>query len=288
MSILTCSNQKTATSFRLISKKLFGKCVEMFHSKNSLLLTDTSPVYTKRESPQLSIIVPCYNEAENIKILVSAIDKALSSVAWEIIFVDDNSPDNTIDVIRECAARDPRIRGIRRVGRKGLSSAVIEGVLSSSAPFAAVMDGDLQHDECCLVPMLREITEHGYDLVVASRYVVGGDDNGLDGIWRHFLSKGGSSFTRRLLSIQLQDPMSGFFMFKRALFEKTATRMSGAGFKILLDLICSSSLPLKIKEVPTTFKPRRYGESKLDFGVILNLLKFIARMKMKKVLGGIS
>ncbi|MEL7525803.1 MAG: glycosyltransferase, partial [Pseudomonadota bacterium] len=123
---------------------------------------------------ELSVVLPSFNEAENIPPLIDLLNKALSGVAWEAIVVDDNSPDGTTEVARALAAADPRVRVIRRIGRRGLSGACIEGILSSSAPFVAVMDADLQHDETLLPKMLEAIKTDGTDLVVASRKVEGG------------------------------------------------------------------------------------------------------------------
>lgn len=230
----------------------------------------------------VSIIVPCYNEVDNINPFITAIKNCDLPYNWEIIFVDDNSPDGTTEVVRHCAALDPRIRGIRRLHRKGLASAVIEGVLSSSASLTVVMDGDLQHDEACIKPMLHEICENGYDLAVASRMVAGGTNDGLKNNWRRALSLVGCFVTKLLLPVPLKDPMSGFFAFKRDLFEEAAPRMTGSGFKILLDFIFTSKPTLKIKEVPMVFRPRLHGESKLDLKVSLKLIIFLVRSRMKK------
>lgn len=216
----------------------------------------------------LSIIIPCYNEVDNITPLVQALDKALSGIQWEVVFVDDNSPDGTITRVRELAQNDPRIRGIRRVGRRGLSSAVIEGALSVSSPIIAVMDGDLQHDEACLKPMYEALQGHQYDLVVASRYIEGGRDDGLSNCWRRLLSNAGIWMTRKLLSSSLTDPMSGCFAIRRDCFEERVGALSGKGFKILLDLILAHPTSLRLYEVPIVFRHRLHGESKLSFSIM--------------------
>src|SRR6202166_5463324 len=105
-------------------------------------------------SPQLSVVVPTFNERDNVTVLFRRLEAALAGVAWEVIFVDDNSPDGTWDVVRGLARQDSRVRCIRRIGRRGLSGACIEGILASSAPCAAVIDADLQHDETQLPKML--------------------------------------------------------------------------------------------------------------------------------------
>jgi dolichol-phosphate mannosyltransferase len=219
--------------------------------------------------PMLSVIVPCYNERPNVVPMIAKLDSALSGIDWEVIYVDDNSPDGTADEVRRLARIDPRVRCIRRVGRRGLASAVIEGALSSSATYVAVIDGDLQHDETRLPVMLSEVRSGQHDLVVASRHVEGGSSEGLAGRWRHALSDGGIWLAQRLLPAKLTDPMSGYFMLPRLLFEQLAPNLTGQGFKILLDLVLSSPVPLRVKEVPTEFRERTAGESKLDIQVML-------------------
>ena len=220
-------------------------------------------------TPVLSVIVPCYNERPNVAPMIARLEIALRDVDWEVIYVDDNSPDETAAEVRRLARIDPRIRCIRRVGRRGLASAVIEGMLSSSATYVAVIDGDLQHDETRLPTMLAELRSGQYDLVVASRHVDGGNDAGLSGKWRHRFSHGGTWLAQRFLSVELTDPMSGFFMMKREMFEETATHLTGQGFKILLDLVLSAP-SLRVKELPAIFHERVAGESKLDAQVMLH------------------
>ena len=211
----------------------------------------------------LTVVVPCFNERANIAPMVVALDAALRGIAWEVVFVDDDSPDGTSAVARNSAARDPRVRCIRRVGRRGLSSAVIEGALSSSADYVAVIDGDLQHDETRLPVMLAAL-QGGAQLAVGSRHVVGGDSAGLSSPLRQKLSQTGIRIAQLLTGARLGDPMSGFFMLRRELFEGLANRLTGQGFKILLDLVLASPVPLRIVEVPYRFRPRMAGESKLD------------------------
>ncbi|MEO0977134.1 MAG: glycosyltransferase family 2 protein [Pseudomonadota bacterium] len=219
---------------------------------------------------ELSVVLPSFNEAENIPPLIDLLNKALSGVAWEAIVVDDNSPDGTTEVARALAAADPRVRVIRRIGRRGLSGACIEGILSSSAPFVAVMDADLQHDETLLPKMLEAIKTDGTDLVVASRKVEGGTvGEGLSRI-RAWGSNIANGLAQKLLNVTLSDPMSGFFMVRREKAEALAPRLSPQGFKILLDLVSSANGTLKIKELPFTFRERRHGESKLDTLVTLD------------------
>ena len=232
--------------------------------------------------PELTIVVPCYNERPNVSVLVRRLAITLEGLRWEVIFVDDNSPDDTALEVRRLAQADTRIRCIRRVGRRGLSSAVIEGVLSSSADYVAVIDGDLQHDETRLSEMLRELKTGKCDVVIASRYVDGGNADGLAGTWRHRLSTAGVRMAQTLLPVPLTDPMSGFFMIRRDLFERNATRLTGRGFKILLDLLLSDRT-LSVLEVQSVFYKRIAGESKLDSLVLAQF----AALLLDKALGGI-
>jgi len=231
----------------------------------------------------LTVVVPCYNERLNVAPLVAALDAALGGIAWEVVFVDDNSPDGTAAEARRLARLDSRVRCIRRIGRRGLSSAVVEGALASSALFIAVMDGDLQHDETRLPVMLAALQSGQYDLAVGSRHVAGGDAAGLASRWRHMLSGAGGTLAQRFLPVKLSDPMSGFFMLPRALFEQLAPALTAQGFKILLDLVLSAELPLRVLEVPAEFRKRLAGESKLD---VLVLAQF-AGLLVDKALGGL-
>jgi dolichol-phosphate mannosyltransferase len=197
--------------------------------------------------------------------------------------VDDNSPDGTAAEVRRIAQTDSRVRCIRRIGRRGLSSAVIEGALSSSAQFVAVIDGDLQHDETKLPDMLTALQSGQYDLAVGSRHSPGGGDAGLATRWRHVLSQGGIRLAQYFLPIRLSDPMSGFFMLPRSIFESLAGNLTGQGFKILLDLALSAPAPLRVIEIPFMFHERAAGESKLD---ALVLVQF-AGLLLDKVFGGL-
>jgi dolichol-phosphate mannosyltransferase len=212
---------------------------------------------------QLSIIVPAFNERENVAALVQRLHAALGVGGWEVIFVDDDSPDGTADLVREIARDDRCVRCVQRIGRRGLSSACIEGLLSSSAPYQAVMDADLQHDESLLPVMLSVLARGEVDIVIGSRYLEGGGV----GDWhesRTRISRIAAMCSRLVLHAELSDPMSGFFMMRRQVFANRVRRLSGLGFKILLDLFASSEEPLRFLEIPYTFRVRRAGESKLD------------------------
>ncbi len=234
-------------------------------------------------APLLSVIVPCFNERANVAPMIAMLAAALNGIAWEVIYVDDNSPDGTAHAVRQIARTDSRVRCIRRIGRRGLASAVIEGALSSSSDYIAVIDGDLQHDETRLPLMLDALQAGHCDLVVASRHIEGGNNQGLAGQWRHLLSDGGIRLAQLFLPVRLTDPMSGFFMLPRSLFEDLAKDLNGQGFKILLDLVLSSPAPLRVTEIPAGFRERAAGQSKLDALVMVQF----AGLLLDKVSGGL-
>jgi dolichol-phosphate mannosyltransferase len=224
--------------------------------------------------PVLSVVVPTFNERDNVAKLYRKLDATLTGVAWEVVFVDDNSPDRTWEVVRDLARQDSRVRCIRRIGRRGLSGACIEGILASSAPYAAVMDADLQHDETQLPKMLSLLESGQAELVIGSRYVEGGSADSFDK-QRAGFSAFATSIAKRVLAVAVADPMSGFFMIRRDKFEQLAPRLSTQGFKILLDIVATGHGELKTVEVPFTFGARLHGESKLDSMVALDFLGLV-------------
>ncbi len=233
--------------------------------------------------PILTVVIPCYNEAPNVAPMVARLERALAGIAWEAIFVDDNSPDGTTGVAREIAARDGRIRCIRRVGRRGLSSACVEGMLASSASYVAVIDGDLQHDETLLPRMLAALQAGEADVAIGSRHVEGGASTEGFSAWRQRISDGGIALAQLFLPVRVADPMSGFFMLPRALAEEVAPRLTGRGFKILLDILLSARRKLRVVELPYSFRARQAGESKLDTTVLLEFLALL----LDKATGGL-
>lgn len=212
----------------------------------------------------ISIVVPTLNEADNIKPFIAAIKRVLEPFNWEIVFVDDDSPDGTWKTVQHEAAHDRRIRGIRRVGRHGLASAAIEGFLSSASPVLVLMDGDLQHEEAILPQMISLIADDHADLVVGSRYLPGGSAAGLSQRHRSWLSFLGLKLAKIGLRTGISDPMSGFFAVKRSVVDVAAPNLSGQGFKILADILASTPGPMRIKEIPYVFRQRAAGESKLE------------------------
>ncbi|NSZ76582.1 glycosyltransferase family 2 protein [Agrobacterium tumefaciens] len=231
---------------------------------------------------QLSVVVPTFNESKNIRELVKRLDQALGRISWELIVVDDNSPDGTAKLVKSLSSDDARIRCIRRIGRRGLSGACIEGILSSSAPYVVVMDGDLQHDET-IIPEMFQILESGSDLAVGSRYVAGGSSSEGFSRFRSWGSDTATKLARRALKINISDPMSGFFMLRRETFEEIAPALSKEGFKILLDFISSAPPTLKTAEVPFKFRERLEGSSKLGSLVTVDYLGLL----LSKLSGGI-
>jgi len=250
---------------------------------DAMMRSEPNALQGAKAAPVLSVIVPCYNERPNVAPMIAKLDAALAGIIWEVIYVDDNSPDGTALEVRRIAQRDRRVRCIRRIGRRGLASAVIEGALSSSADFVAVIDGDLQHDETRLPVMLAALQAGGHDIAVGSRHVEGGDSSGLSSRFRHVLSDGGIWLAQAFLPVRLSDPMSGFFMLPRTLFEDLARGLNGQGFKILVDLVLSSPAPLRVLEVPARFRERAAGESKMDALVMIQF----GGLLLDKVFGGL-
>ena len=223
---------------------------------------------------ELSIVVPTFNESRNVTLLAKAVAEALPGVRWEMVFVDDNSPDGTSEQVRQMALVDPRIRVIHRHNRRGLSTACIEGILATAAPYVAVIDADLQHDEKMLAAMLERIRQGDVDLVVGSRYTEGGGVGDWDRK-RVAASKLATRMATKLTRTPISDPMSGFFMVRRDAFLRALPNLSSIGFKILLDIAASAPEPLRVAEVPYTFRSRQHGESKLDSLVLWEYLQLI-------------
>jgi dolichol-phosphate mannosyltransferase len=232
----------------------------------------TAPV--QRAGAELSIVVPTFNERDNVVELVLRVTRALGDSSWELVFVDDDSPDGTADLVRELAGKNSRVRCLQRIDRRGLSSACVEGMLSSSAAFLAVIDGDLQHDEQLLPRMLEILKHEDIDIVVGSRYIPGGDISEWDEK-RARMSRIAARFSRVLVPPDLRDPMSGFFMMRRCVLQATAHDLSAVGFKILADLFASSKTKLRFRELPYQFKNRHAGTSKLDSGTAWDYLMLL-------------
>jgi dolichol-phosphate mannosyltransferase len=221
---------------------------------------------------QLAVILPTFNERKNIAPMVERLDAALGGLAWEAIFVDDNSPDGTAEEARRIGRDDPRIRVIERIGRRGLASAAIEGMCATAAPIVAVMDADHQHDPALLPGMYEAVQGGEYDVAYASRFAEGASTEAWGRPDRVKASGLANRIARRVTGVQLSDPMSGFFMLRAETLRADAHRLSGVGFKILLDILATVDAPLRVKEFPLNFAARAEGESKLDRTVVFEFL----------------
>jgi dolichol-phosphate mannosyltransferase len=230
---------------------------------------------------ELSVIIPTFNERANVAAVIERLSATLTGISWEAIFVDDDSTDGTAAAIKVIAARDPRIRCLRRVSRRGLAGACIDGILFSSAPYVAVMDADLQHDETLLPRMLETLQAGGADLVVGTRYPT---DDGIQGFSkvRAAISRVATLLAQRVGRVSLADPMSGFFMIRRECFDPIADKLATQGFKILLDIVITARGRMRVAELPYVFAARTHGESKLDPQVAMDFIGLL----LSKATGG--
>ncbi len=227
------------------------------------------------KGPELTVIAPTFNERENVGPLVEKLAATLQGVRWEVIFVDDDLPDGTADRVREVARLDPRVRCLQRLGRRGLTSACAEAVLASSSPYIAIIDADLQHDETLLPRMLDALRKGDTDVVIGSRYTERKLSEGFSPV-RQAMSFIATKLAQSILRANLSDPVSGFFMAKREVFEGSIRNLSGIGNKILVDVFASSKRPPRFKELPYQFRARLHGESKLDTLTVWEYLVLLA------------
>lgn len=244
------------------------------NSDNPIQTSSGEPVSQKPGQLDVAVVIPTYNERDNVPEIIKRLDAVLGHLRYEIIFVDDNSPDGTSDVVRDRSLDYPRVRCVTRVGRRGLSSAAIEGMMATTAPVVAVIDGDMQHDEAQLPAMLDKLNAENLDVVVGSRYAEGGGF----GEWsdrRRRMSELATSMAKRLTGVELSDPMSGFFMVRSASLREKVADLTGVGYKILLDLLSAPGKQLTVGEVPYEFRTRELGESKLDSKVILEFAELL-------------
>jgi dolichol-phosphate mannosyltransferase len=225
----------------------------------------------------LSIVLPTYNESQNITRMLDSIAEALPVDAHaEIIVVDDNSPDGTGDIASRHKVSNKKlsIQVIKRPCKLGLSSAILAGVQSAAGQIVVVMDGDFSHPPHTIPKMVEELKDSKYDIVVASRYIKGGSVIG----WpfkRRLMSKGATKIAQVGLGIQVNDPMSGFFAFKRGIIE--GIKFDAIGYKMLLEILVKAK-GARIKEVPYTFTNRRAGASKLDSSVMIDYFRAVWRL----------
>lgn len=219
---------------------------------------------------KVTIVSPTYNEAENVARLAHDVGSVLSGIEYELLIADDDSPDCTWAVAEELATRNPRIRVLRRTVNRGLSSAVIEGFLTSSGEYVGVIDADLQHDPAILPQMIAAL-ESGAEIAVGSRYVHGGGT----GSWnaaRRFQSWFATKLAQIFLGVRLKDPMSGYFVLRRKDFNRVHKQLDASGFKILLEIIARLA-PSELEEIPYTFRPRMAGQSKLSSKIVFQYLE---------------
>jgi dolichol-phosphate mannosyltransferase len=225
-------------------------------------------------SLELTVVIPTLNEAGNVEPLLDRLEVVLAGIEWEVIFVDDGSTDGTPELLTRIAQADRRIRLIRRIGRRGLSSAVVEGALASTAPIVAVIDADLQHDEKILPELYRAVSAGNHELAIGTRYA----GNGSTGDWdeqRLKISRLATALASPIMKTRLSDPMSGFFAVRRDVLLEAAPRLSNVGYKVLLDIVASIHRPLKTAEIGYTFGVRQNGTSKLDEMVALEYVELL-------------
>ncbi|TGK00934.1 glycosyltransferase family 2 protein [Leptospira semungkisensis] len=230
--------------------------------------------------PKISVLLPTFNEAENIEKCVSSIVKIFKDIEYEVIVIDDNSPDQTWAFVEKMNESNPRIKIMRRMTEKGLSSAIVSGMSSAEGEYFLVMDADLQHDEAILPQMIQKL-EEGYDVAVGTRYANGGST----GTWsslRKFLSVTANKFTKFILPINITDPMSGFFALKREIFFRTGDRINPRGFKILLEILGRMDNDIKIGEVPFHFRNRMHGETKINNSIARSFLVTVLDLRFGK------
>jgi len=221
---------------------------------------------------ELAVVLPTYNERANIRPMIARLEQALTGIGWEAVFVDDDSSDGTAEELRRVGQADMRIRVIQRIGRRGLASAAIEGICATAAPVVAVMDADQQHDPALLPGMLADIRSGAWDIVYASRFAAGASTAQWNEPGRERASSLANALVRKLTGRDLSDPMSGYFAMRTAMLRENAHKLSGIGFKLLLDIVATIGAPVSIKEVPLDFAPRAAGQSKLDRTILFEFL----------------
>jgi dolichol-phosphate mannosyltransferase len=229
----------------------------------------------------LAVIIPTLNERDNIEPLIRRLDFALAEIPHELVFVDDWSLDGTYQLLVSIARVRPDIRVVGRQGRRGLSSAVIDGVMATSADIVAVIDADMPHDETILGDMFETLIGDRADVAIGSRY----GDGGSCGEWdaqRPKMSQMATRIAQSVLPGSVNDPMSGFFMIRRDIVVNMIPDLSQKGFKILLDLLMSSPYPLRVTEIPYTFRSREAGVSKLSTSVVFSFLWLVLQKTFRK------
>ena len=237
-----------------------------------------------KKTTQVSIIIPTYNESQNIlNVLKSIGDIIPKNILTEAIVVDDNSPDGTGKIVEDYLKNVKKIAGytidiIHRTTKNGLSSAILSGIQRATGDTIVVMDSDLSHPPKIILKMIETLKQYQCDMVIASRYITGGQING----WnkkRKMLSKVATMIAKKGLGIKTNDPMSGFFAFRKGILK--GLNFDAIGFKILLEILVKKR-ELNIKEIPYTFQNRKFGSSKLDFSTILDYFKSVWKLYRSK------
>jgi len=244
---------------------------------------DDGLVEGNRGDPLLTIVIPTYNERENLPVLLERLEKSLRGIPFEAIVVDDNSPDGTWRLAEELAReRYPWLRVVRRVNERGLGSAIIRGLREARGRYVAVIDADLQHPPELLPTMLKTALETGADVVIASRYVRGGGVEGWSR-YRLLVSKAAGLVARLLLPEvrRIRDPMSGYWLVRRDIIE--GVELEPRSWKILLEILVKAR-PRKVVEVPYVFRERLRGESKLRLRHMVEYLLHVLHLSNYRVL----
>ena len=232
---------------------------------------------------RLSVVIPTYNERDNIPKILEKLKKILNNITHEVIFVDDNSPDGTHEEIRNFIKNSTKINLVHRIGRRGLSGAIIEGVFAAKYELVAVMDCDLQHDETKLLDMINLFSrDSSLDIVIGTRFSEKGEisDQAFSRI-RELGSKITTILIKNVLNIASTDPLSGFFMVKRETFLKCSGNLQTQGFKVLADFLATSDKNIQIKEIGYKFKNRIAGKSKMSLLTVLELVGLVLSQILK-------
>ncbi|MFV0523909.1 MAG: polyprenol monophosphomannose synthase, partial [Acidimicrobiales bacterium] len=230
--------------------------------------------------PVVSVVVPTYNEADNLPGLVAAVEEALAGLSHEIIVVDDDSPDGTAAVVTSLTGTVPGLRLIHRTGERGLSSAVLAGMAKAQGQVLAVLDADRQHDEAALPRLVAGVLD-GADICLGSRHSDGGSV-GSFGRGRRLASSTGAVAARVVLGVEVTDPMSGFFAVSRARYEAVVAEINPRGFKILLEFLARGQPPT-VAEAGYRFRSRRHGETKLSGSVVVAYLAALAALARSRI-----
>ncbi|MCY4490886.1 MAG: polyprenol monophosphomannose synthase, partial [Thaumarchaeota archaeon] len=231
-------------------------------------------------SAQVSIIIPTYNESQNILALLKSIkDNIPKSLLTQTIIVDDSSPDGTGKIVEEYLKNVKNIAGhtidiIHRKAKRGLSSAILNGIQHATGDTIVVMDSDMSHPPHIIPKMLDALRQYQCDLVVASRYIKGGKISGWS-LKRKIISKGATIIAKKGLGIKPSDPMSGFFVFKKNILK--GINFDAIGYKILLEILVKKN-GINVREIPYTFEDRTIGSSKMSVSIILDYVKSVWKL----------